>query len=168
MDYAREVRCFFEQQKKFSSENGKDGADGKDGFTPYIGRNGNWWIGDTDTGVAAAGSNGSDGQDYSGTTETPMISISLYEGHYYWVQIINNVKTFILNPNGEKIPVDGTGGVRPIIRVDTDNYWRISFDGGITFIYIQDSDGNPYKPRLPVLLPKRLRHYKQACSVKEA
>ena len=30
MDYAREVRCFFEQQKKFSSENGKDGADGKD------------------------------------------------------------------------------------------------------------------------------------------
>lgn len=121
------------------------GIKGQDGKTPYIGSNGNWWIGDTDTGVAAAGSNGSDGQDYSGTTETPMISISLYEGHYYWVQIINNVKTFILNPNGEKIPVDGTGGVRPIIRVDTDNYWRISFDGGITFIYIQDSDGNPYK-----------------------
>ena len=35
-------------------ENGKDGADGKDGLTPFIGENGNWWIGDTDTGVKAA------------------------------------------------------------------------------------------------------------------
>ena len=34
-------------------ENGKDGADGKDGLTPFIGENGNWWIGDTDTGVKA-------------------------------------------------------------------------------------------------------------------
>ena len=35
-------------------ENGKDGADGKDGLTPFIGENGNWWIGDADTGVKAA------------------------------------------------------------------------------------------------------------------
>ena len=35
-------------------ENGKDGADGKDGLTPFIGENGNWWIGETDTGVKAA------------------------------------------------------------------------------------------------------------------
>lgn len=39
-------------------ENGKDGQDGADGLTPYIGENGNWWIGDTDTGVAAGGSGG--------------------------------------------------------------------------------------------------------------
>ena len=32
---------------------GKDGKDGKDGTTPHIGENGNWWIGETDTGVAA-------------------------------------------------------------------------------------------------------------------
>ncbi len=37
---------------------GKDGADGKDGITPVIGTNGNWFIGDTDTGVKAAGSDG--------------------------------------------------------------------------------------------------------------
>ncbi len=41
-------------------ENGKDGVDGK---TPYIGTNGNWWIGETDTGVKAEGSNGEDGKD---------------------------------------------------------------------------------------------------------
>ncbi len=31
------------------------GSDGKDGDTPYIGTNGNWWIGNTDTGVKAGG-----------------------------------------------------------------------------------------------------------------
>ena len=40
---------------------GKDGANGTDGQTPYIGENGNWWIGDTDTGVKAAGDDGKDG-----------------------------------------------------------------------------------------------------------
>lgn len=34
-------------------EDGEDGEDGKDGITPTIGDNGNWWIGDTDTGVQA-------------------------------------------------------------------------------------------------------------------
>ena len=33
--------------------NGKDGADGKDGVTPHIGENGNWYIGDEDTGIYA-------------------------------------------------------------------------------------------------------------------
>ena len=36
--------------------NGKDGAAGNDGLTPHIGNNGNWWIGETDTGVKANGS----------------------------------------------------------------------------------------------------------------
>lgn len=34
---------------------GKDGAAGTDGTTPHIGDNGNWYIGSTDTGVKAAG-----------------------------------------------------------------------------------------------------------------
>ena len=41
--------------------NGQNGADGKDGNTPFIGENGNWWIGDIDTGVKAAGIDGTDG-----------------------------------------------------------------------------------------------------------
>ena len=40
---------------------GKDGADGADGNTPFIGENGNWWIGTTDTGVKAAGVDGEKG-----------------------------------------------------------------------------------------------------------
>ncbi len=39
------------------------GADGVDGKTPFIGDNGNWWIGTTDTGVRAGGKDGTDGKD---------------------------------------------------------------------------------------------------------
>lgn len=34
--------------------NGSDGKDGTDGLTPYIGENGNWWIGTEDIGVKAS------------------------------------------------------------------------------------------------------------------
>ena len=43
--------------------NGQNGRDGKDGNTPFIGENGNWWIGEIDTGVKAAGIDGTNGVD---------------------------------------------------------------------------------------------------------
>ena len=46
-----------------NGQDGKDGAGGKDGNTPFIGENGNWWIGEIDTGVKAAGIDGTDGRD---------------------------------------------------------------------------------------------------------
>ena len=42
--------------------NGQNGSDGKDGKTPFIGENGNWWIGEIDTGVKAVGTDGVDGE----------------------------------------------------------------------------------------------------------
>ena len=57
---------------------GQDGAPGNDGLTPFIGANGNWWIGETDTYVKAEGIDG----------QTPNITIST-DG--YWV--INGEKT---------------------------------------------------------------------------
>ena len=45
-------------------KDGKDGVDGKDGInglTPFIGANGNWWIGETDTGISAQGVKGDQG-----------------------------------------------------------------------------------------------------------
>ena len=45
---------------KATAEKGDDGADGE---TPYIGDNGNWWIGDDDTGIKAQGVDGSSGKD---------------------------------------------------------------------------------------------------------
>lgn len=40
---------------------GQKGEPGKDGLTPFIGSNGNWWIGGLDTGVKAAGQKGEPG-----------------------------------------------------------------------------------------------------------
>lgn len=40
---------------------GKDGTAGADGITPHIGDNGNWYLGDEDTGVAAKGVKGDTG-----------------------------------------------------------------------------------------------------------
>ena len=39
------------------------GADGKDGITPTIGENGNWYLGDTDTGKPSRGAAGAKGAD---------------------------------------------------------------------------------------------------------
>lgn len=37
-------------------ETGPQGIQGEPGATPYIGENGNWWVGETDTRVGAGGS----------------------------------------------------------------------------------------------------------------
>lgn len=42
-------------------DKGKDGVDGSDGMTPYVGDDGNWHIGDKDTGVPATGPSGENG-----------------------------------------------------------------------------------------------------------
>ena len=48
-------------QNGTNGKDGTDGKDGQDGLTPYIGPNGHWWIGTTDTGIAAQGPAGQDG-----------------------------------------------------------------------------------------------------------
>lgn len=45
------------------------GVNGKDGITPHIGPNGNWFIGDVDTGLPSRGNDGKDGQDGKDATE---------------------------------------------------------------------------------------------------
>lgn len=46
----------------FDGKPGRDGIDGKDGITPTIGDNGNWYLGDTDTGNPSRGETGPQGQ----------------------------------------------------------------------------------------------------------
>lgn len=43
-------------------KDGADGAPGKDGITPTIGANGNWYLGDEDTGKPSRGATGAQGQ----------------------------------------------------------------------------------------------------------
>ena len=53
----------FEESEGGNGTPGKDGEDGENGITPHIGSNGNWYIGNTDTGVKAQGKDGKDGED---------------------------------------------------------------------------------------------------------
>ncbi len=48
-------------EKGERGEKGEKGDSGENGLTPYIGTNGNWWIGDSDTGVDANGNKGDKG-----------------------------------------------------------------------------------------------------------
>ena len=54
---------------------GADGRDGEDGKTPYVGDNGNWYIGADDTGKPSRGAKGEPGQD----GVTPTFSIESVE-----------------------------------------------------------------------------------------
>lgn len=73
------------------------GADGKDGITPTIGENGNWYLGDTDTGKPSRGENGAvpdiqigtvttlpSGSDANasmgGTAENPLLNLGIPRG----------------------------------------------------------------------------------------
>lgn len=44
-----------EAKNGIDGQNGKDGVNGQDGLTPTIGENGNWFLGDTDTGKPSRG-----------------------------------------------------------------------------------------------------------------
>jgi hypothetical protein len=133
---------------KAAGKDGINGTNGTNGLTPHIGTNGNWWIGQTDTGVAATSyiESGS-----SSTANIPIISIEQYQGIYYWIQILNGERTWLTDEYGNKLPVsgkdgkDGKDGISPIIRIDMSGYWVISYDGGITFVRITDSNGSPVK-----------------------
>ena len=62
---------------------GPAGKNGADGLTPFIGENGNWWIGTTDTGVAAKGADGQNGADgqKGADGQTPFIG----ENGNWWI-----------------------------------------------------------------------------------
>ena len=74
---------------KATGEDGKDGRDGvdgkngADGLTPVIGENGNWWIGDTDTGVKAGGADGKNGAD--GKDGTDGLTPTIGENGNWWI-----------------------------------------------------------------------------------
>ena len=64
------VNAALAQAKKtgeFDGPKGDPGQDGEDGITPHIGINGNWYIGDQDTGKPSRGEPGKDGEDSTST-----------------------------------------------------------------------------------------------------
>lgn len=53
IDTANEAKAIAEAIETKANNGEFDGEKGQDGISPHVGDNGNWWIGDTDTGVSA-------------------------------------------------------------------------------------------------------------------
>jgi hypothetical protein len=85
-----------------NGQNGKDGQSGNNGVTPTIGNNGNWWIGDTDTGQSASdtNTNGTPLKDISvGTQISCYPSVNLIGQHHtHSVTIAHMKRRYILVP----------------------------------------------------------------------
>lgn len=73
-------------ERRFAQQAQQPSVKGADGLTPYIGANGNWWIGSADTGVYAGG---------SAVTYTPTVT----EGQKIGTLNINGVDTEVFAPN---------------------------------------------------------------------
>lgn len=114
-------RIVFTDGTSIDVKNGKDGKDGEDGKD------------------GQDGTDGKDGKD----GQTPIIGVSLdIDGNYYWTVTINGVTNYIIDGDGNKISISGPNVITPIIKIDVNGYWVISYDGGITFVYIYDDNGN--------------------------
>ncbi|MGM9971366.1 MAG: PL29 family lyase N-terminal domain-containing protein [Anaeroplasmataceae bacterium] len=118
----------------FTVKNGQNATDGENGITPHIGENGNWFIGSTDTGVKALGTNGQNG------TDGKEIKIRInpetlyweyqYEGDTAWISL--SVKA--VGEKGEKGD-DGKGIVK-IEKTNTEGLvdtYTITYTDGDTF-----------------------------------
>ena len=92
------------------------GKDGVNGQTPYIGTNGNWWIGTTDTGIKAQGEQGPAGND----GQTPHIGTN---GNWWIGTTDTGIKA-----QGEQGPA-GKDGITPQLEIK-DGRWRLSVDNG--------------------------------------
>ncbi len=90
--------------------------------------------------------NGSDGQPGK---DAPVIGVKQdTDGVYYWTITVGDRTDWLTGPDGGKLRVTGRDGedgqtVTPVISVDTEGYWTISFDGGKTHERILDASGNP-------------------------
>lgn len=114
-------RIVFTDGTSIDVKNGKDGKDGEDGKD------------------GADGKDGKDGKD----GQTPIIGVSLdVDGYYYWTITINGVTKYIIDGDGNKISISGPNVITPIIKIDVNGYRVISYDGGITFVYIYDDNGH--------------------------
>ena len=103
---------------------GQDGEDGLDGETPYIGADGNWWIGGVNTGVKAKGEDGIDGSN--GVDGKDGLTPFIGENGNWW---IGETDTGIpaTGPEGAQgetgaAGADGKDGLTPFIG-ENGNWW---------------------------------------------
>ena len=115
---------------------GKDGADGQDGLVPYIGTNGNWWLGNTDTGVQASakGAKGDPGRDGAtgadGKSGKDGVGISKAEINAAGELVLSYTDGTTVNL-GKVVGADGKDGLTPFIG-ENGHWWIGEADTGVS------------------------------------
>ena len=121
--------------------NGQNGSDGKDGKTPFIGENGNWWIGEIDTGIKAAGTDGKDGINGIDGTNGKEIEIQKTDLYIQWRYKGGEWQNLvaladILGPSGQN-GTNGEDGRTPEFRVNGNQLqWR--YEGETIWLNLYD------------------------------
>lgn len=96
------------------------------------------------------GSNGTDGiNGLNGTdgVNAPIIGVALFENIYYWTITVDNETDWLLDNDGKKLPVTGKNGnpgingVTPLVKIDGEGYWMVSYDNGVNYSYLLDANG---------------------------
>ena len=104
------------------------GASGVDGLTPYVGANGNWWVGEIDTKVVAQAKDGEDGLDGL----TPYVG----DNGNWWIGDIDT--------NVVAQAQDGENGLTPYVG-DNGNWWIGDIDTNVVAVAKDGEDGlTPY------------------------
>ncbi len=111
---------------------------GRDGQTPHVGENGNWWIGNQDTGIKAAGRDGLDGKDGMSAYELWKQMVAQEEVDWPKDQITQS--DFFMYLKGK----DGVDGITP--HVGANGNWYVgSTDTGVSAKGEKGDDGlTPY------------------------
>ena len=121
--------------------NGQNGSDGKDGKTPFIGENGNWWIGEIDTGIKAAGTDGKDGINGIDGTNGKEIEIQKTDLYIQWRYKGGEWQNLVAladisGPSGQN-GTNGEDGRTPEFRVNGNQLqWR--YEGETIWLNLYD------------------------------
>ncbi|ADV44159.1 hypothetical protein [Bacteroides helcogenes] len=112
-----------------------DFLSGRDGQTPHIGENGNWYIGNKDTGIKAIGKDGKDGiNGKDGLSAYDLWKHAVINGSINWPKNQTTMEHFFLYFKGK----DGENGITP--HVGENGHWYIgNHDTGIS---AQGKQGN--------------------------
>ena len=108
------------------------------------------------------GKNGKDGEAGKDGAAAPVIGVKQdLDGVYYWT--LTTEKTtgdtteketnWLLDSNGNKMPVSGN---TPMIGVDANGFWTISYDKGVNYTLILDAAGKPIPAKADSTLLKSI------------
>ena len=136
----------------YVKENGawvlKGNLAGANGTTPHIGANGNWWIGNTDTGVAANGNSGTSMTtghgNPNGDNSDPNNPIAAKEGNVGDTYVdLDTGTVYVKDENGWQVDPNGAAGIHgttPHIG-DNGNWWIGDTDTGVSATGPQGQQG---------------------------